>query len=259
MVLTFPHHPVAFWAAAVCAVLLVGISKAGFGGGVATLATPLLALTTGVAQAAALLLPLFVIADMLALYYYRRDFDKKSINLLMPGALVGILAGALFFRTLSGKEAALRLGIGTLALLFVVFQAATDFIFGKISKHTPGAVEGVTMGALTGFTSTISHSGGAPLAIYLLPQRFPKHVYVGTTTIVFAATNALKLLPYAFLGLLKVSDAGTVLLLTPFCIAGVSLGVYMNRRFNDIWFMRLVYGFLLISGIELVWTGIAGK
>ena len=53
-----PVYPTAFWVCAVGAVLLIGIAKAGFGGGVGILAMPLLALTVPVADAAALLLPL---------------------------------------------------------------------------------------------------------------------------------------------------------------------------------------------------------
>jgi uncharacterized membrane protein YfcA len=256
--LTILHYPATFWAAAIIAVLLIGIAKAGFAGGVGTLATPLVALTISVAEAAALLLPLLIITDVLALFYYRRDFDRKSIKVLLPGALVGIFVGSLFFRSFTGKDDVLRLGVGILALLFVAFQAGRDFIFGKITRHAPGAAEGVVMGAVTGFTSTISHSGGPPLAIYLLPQRFPKHIYVGTTAVFFALTNSLKLIPYAALGLLKPSSAGTVLALAPFCLIGVKMGVYLNRTFNEVWFMRLVYSVLFLSGIQLIWTGIAG-
>ena len=84
--------------------------------------------------------------------------------------------------------------------MFVAFQITRDFILGRVERHRPGRLEGTVMGAITGFTSTISHSGGPPLAIYLLPQRFPKHIYVGTSAVFFAVTNALKLVPTASSG-----------------------------------------------------------
>ena len=98
-----PHYPAVFWVAAITAVLLLGIAKAGFAGGVGTLATPLVALTITVAEAAAILLPLLIFTDILALFYYRRDFDSKSMKVLVPGALIGILAGSLFFRSFTGR------------------------------------------------------------------------------------------------------------------------------------------------------------
>ena len=200
---TIPDYPVTFWMAAVTAVLLIGISKAGFAAGVGALTTPLLSLTVGVTEAVAILLPLIIITDMLALFYYRRDFDQRSVKLLLPGAFVGILAGGLFFSALLGKENLLRTGLGILALLFVAFQVVRGFILGRMATHHPGPLEGLAMGAFAGFISTITHAGGPPVAIFLLPQQLPKHIYVGTTAVFFAITNALKLIPYGLLGLLK--------------------------------------------------------
>jgi uncharacterized protein len=259
MTFTLPDYPVLFWITASVAVLLFGIAKAGFAGGISIIATPLVSLTIGVAEAAAILLPLIIIADWLALFYYRRDFDRRSIKVLMPGALLGIFAGALFFRSFMGKDNILRTGIGILALLFVLFQIAKRIIMGRLEKRHPRAIEGVLMGTVTGFTSTIAHAGGPPMAVYLLPQQFPKNVYVGTTALFFTITNVLKLIPYGMLGLLKVGNLWTIALLSPLCYVGVRLGVYLNRRFSDVWFMRLVYTILLLSGIQLVWSGIAGR
>ncbi len=256
MSFTIPHYPAVFWLTAVIAVLLMGVAKAGFAGGVGTLATPLVSLTIGVAQAAAILLPLLILIDILALFYYRRDFDRRSMKVLVPGALLGILAGGLFFRSLMGKDDVLRVGIGILSLLFVTFQIARGFILGRVERHRPGRFEGTVMGAITGFTSTISHSGGPPLAIYLLPQRFSKHIYVGTSAVFFAVTNALKLVPYSILGLLKSGNWPTIVLLAPLCYIGVKMGVYLNRRFNETWFARLVYAMLFLSGVQLIWMGI---
>jgi hypothetical protein len=257
MNLTVPDYPAAFWITAAIGVMLFGISKAGFAGGVGMLATPLVALTITVAEAAALLLPLLIIIDILALFYYRRDFDRKSIKITIPGSLLGILVGSLFFGWFAGKDQVLRLGIGLLALIFVVFQVARGFILGKMSKRHPGTIEGLSWSAIAGFTSTISHAGGPPLAIYLLPQRFPKHIYVGTTAVFFAVTNAVKLLPYAALGILRPSNFIVVALLSPLCLVSVRIGVWLNRRFDETWFTRLVYTVLFLSALQLIWSGLS--
>ena len=259
MTFAIPHYPLLFWITAVAAVLLFGISKAGFAGGVGVLATPLLSLTVGVVEAAAILLPLLIATDILALFYYRRDFDHRSVRRLIPGGLAGILLGGLFFQFLRGRDDALKAGIGVLALLFVAFQATKKIIFGKIETHHPGSAEGLLMGAVAGFTSTIAHAGGPPIAVYLLPQRFPKHIYVGTTAVFFAITNTVKLIPYGMLGLLKPGNLGAIVVLLPLTYVGVRLGVYLNRRVNDVWFMRLVYTILFFSGIQLVWSAVVGK
>lgn len=259
MTFAVPHYPALFWVTACIAVLLFGISKAGFAAGVGVLATPLVSITVGVAEAAAILLPLLIITDMLSLFYYRRDFDRRSIKVLIPGGLAGIFLGTLFFQFLKERDDLMRLGIGGLALAFVAFQAVRKMIAGNIQKRRPHVSEGVVMGAAAGFTSTIAHAGGPPMAIYLLPQQLPKHIYVGTNAIFFAITNAIKLIPYAMLGLLRPGNLSTIAILAPLTYIGVRLGVYLNRRVNEVLFVRLVYMLLLLSGLQLLWSGLAGK
>ena len=75
-----PDYPPYFWLAAITAVLIVGIAKAGFGGGIGFVATPLIALTISVADAAALLLPLLIIIDFLSIRHYRGDLRQAELE-----------------------------------------------------------------------------------------------------------------------------------------------------------------------------------
>jgi len=250
--LTLPDYPPLFWASAVLALLLVGIGKAGFGGGVGIVATPLLALTIPVADAAALLLPLLIIMDFFSVRHYYGTFDCQSIRLLLPSAVVGIAVGALFFGYFSGNERILRVGIGVLALLFVLFQAARALIVGALRGRRPPPAAGILLGAMAGFTSTLAHAGGPPASIYLLPQKLPRAVFVGTTVIFFAAVNLVKLIPYSYLGLLRVGNVLVVLLLSPLCFLGVRLGIYLNGRVSEVWFNRVVYTLLFLTGLQLL-------
>jgi uncharacterized protein len=248
----FPDYPPAFWICAVFAVVLFGISKAGFGTGIGVIATPLLTLTIPVTDAVALLLPLMIVSDFFSLYYYRLTFDRRSVRLLIPGAVLGIVAGALFFDEFGGRQRVLQAAIGCLAIFFVAFQALRPFFLGALEKRRPSGAEGVAMGAAAGFFSTLAHAGGPPLVIYLLPQRMPKEVFVGTTVIFFAVINLLKLVPYQALGLFKMTHLTTILVLAPLAYVGVRLGVFMNRRFTDLWFNRVVYTILFLTGLQLV-------
>lgn len=82
-------YPEVFWFLAVVSVLLFGISKAGFGTGVGILATPLLTLSVPATIAVAILLPLLIITDIFSLFHYRLSYDRRSIMLLVPAALLG--------------------------------------------------------------------------------------------------------------------------------------------------------------------------
>ena len=247
-----PGYPIEFWFLAAFAVVFVGIAKAGFGGGIGVIATPLMALTIPVADAAAILLPLLIVCDIFAVVHYRSRFDRRSIKLMLPGAVPGIAAGAYFFAYFSSNERALQMGLGVLAVAFVLFQVARSLVLGLLEKRRPHAAEGVLMGAAAGFTSTLAHAGGPPVTIYLLPQKMPRELYVGTTVIFFAAINQIKLIPYFGLGLLRIGHLETIAILAPLSYVGVRLGIYLNRRFSEVWFNRLIYTVLLLTGVQLI-------
>ena len=247
-----PEYPAAFWGCAVGAVILVGMAKAGFGGGIGILATPLLALMVSVADAAAILLPLLIACDIFAVRHYRRTFDKTSVKRLLPGSVFGIGTGAFFFGYFSQHERVLELGLGCLALLFLCFQLWRTAILGNLEKRRPGTLEGLLMGAASGFTSTIAHAGAPPVVIYLLPQQLPRHLFVGTTVIFFASLNLLKLVTYWGLGLFHGDILKTTIVLSTLAYLGVKLGVFLNQRFTDLWFNRVIYVMLFAMAVQLI-------
>ena len=250
--MSIPAYPTEFWIAALIAITLVGMAKAGFGSGPGLLATPLIALTIPVAEAAALLLPLLLIADVFSLRHYWGVFDRASLRLLLPSAVVGIMVGGFFFSFFSHNERMLQIGIGLLAILFVAYQAGRTLILGAVTAHRPPPAVGAVLGAMGGFTSTLAHAGGPPITIYLLPQQLPRQIFVGTTVITFFAINLIKLIPYSMLGLLEIGNLTTILLLSPFAFIGVTLGIYLNRRFDEKWFNRIIYTILFLTGLQLV-------
>jgi uncharacterized protein len=247
-----PQYPLAFWISALTAVGLIGISKAGFGAGIGVIATPLMALTIPTADAAALLLPVLIVSDFMAIQQYRVRFDRRNLFILVPGAIVGIVAGWWFFGYFSGNERILKMGIGVLALAFIAFQLGYKSLLGAIAKRKPAVGEGIFWGCISGFTSTLAHVGSPPAMVYLLPQNLPRDIYVGTTIYFFTITNILKLIPYSDLGLLRIGNLYTVLLLLPAAFLGVRLGFLLNQRCSEKWFNRLVYCFLFLTGIQLI-------
>jgi uncharacterized membrane protein YfcA len=212
-------------------------------------------LTIPVTDAAAQLLPLLIIIDAFSVFHYRTRFHRPSFWRLLPGALLGVALGAFFFGHFQGNQRILKIGIGVLALAFVVFQLTRSLIEGALRRRAPGTAEGLLWGAVSGFTSTLAHAGGPPVAIYLLPQRLPRDLFVGTTVIYFAVINLVKLIPYHSLGLLRTGNLLTILLLAPLTWAGVRLGIHLNRRFNDTWFNRVIYALLFFTGWQLILKG----
>lgn len=249
MILGLPPEALA---AAAAAALLVGVAKAGFGAGSGVIATPLVALTLPVPQAAALLLPVLIGADVFAVWHYRRSASLRDLRLLLPSALVGITLGALAFDLLAPHGRALEVGIGLLALGFVGWQAVRSRVLRALQQRPPSRLWGAVLGGVAGFTSTLAHVGGPPVAIYLLPRGLRRELFVGTAAWFFFIVNVVKLVPYAWLGLLNVGNLLVAIVLLPLAFAGAALGVWLNRRVQQRGFTLAIYVLLTLTGIQLV-------
>lgn len=250
--MSLPDHTLSFWLIATAAVLLIGISKGGFGGGLGVVSTPLLALIMPVADAAALLLPILIAADIYNTYRYREHVDRLNLVIHLPWALLGVVLGSLAFNYLADNERLFKIVLGCVSLAFVVYQGGRGLIFGRLDKFVYPRYVQYTLGAITGFTSTIAHVGGPPLTISLLPQKLPRQTYVGTFLIFFLILNVVKLIPYGYLGLLRVGNLALTLILLPVVFVGAVIGIWLNKRFNETAFQAIMYVFLTLTGLQLI-------
>ncbi|MFN2213959.1 MAG: sulfite exporter TauE/SafE family protein [Anaerolineales bacterium] len=242
---------ITFYIVAILAVLLIGISKSGFGSTLAVFGVPLMSLVIPPAQAAAIVLPLLILMDLFNLVHYRNRFDRTNLFILLPAALIGVLAGSLTFQFLS--DASIRILIGGIALIFAII-----YFWGQQEEHPktePDRIKGSFWGLISGFTSFGVHAGGLPANIYLLPQRMDKTLFVGTNVILFAILNYVKLVPYALLGQLNLDNLKVSLILVPFVPIGFWLGIKLHDRVNEKQFYNLAYFFLFVAGIKLLFDG----
>lgn len=242
-----------FYAVAIPAILLVGISKGGFGSGAGMFATPLMALAVPIPQAAAILLPLLIVMDMAGLWAYRGTFSRENLKVILAGGVAGVLLGTLTFRYFD--EAWIRIILGSMAIGFILQRYLLRGARQAAARSTP---RGLFWSAFSGLTSTIAHAGGPPLSIYLLPQRLDKRVLVGTTVIFFAVINVVKVAPYAWLGLFDARNLSTSLLLAPLAPLGIWIGVWLMGRLSEAVFYRICYALLLVVGVRLLADGLSG-
>lgn len=245
-----------FYLAAVPAVLLFGIAKGGFGGGLGVAAVPIMALVISPVQAAGILLPLLCLMDIVGLIIYRRHLNPGLQKALIPGALVGIVIGTLSFGYLS--VAAIRLILGVITITFTLnhWFGLSEWIAGHVRRA--GAPAAAASGVVAGFTSFVAHSGGPPLNIYLLTLGLDRTAFVGTTALFFAVVNYTKLVPYAWLGQLDATNLATSLVLAPLAPASMYAGLWLHRRVSERLFFRLAYSMLFVVGLKLLYDGITG-
>lgn len=239
-----------FYAVAVPAVLLMGVSKSGFGSGFGSLAVPMMALAVSVPQAAAILMPLLFVMDVLGMAAFRKDLDRRLLAFLVPFALAGVVLGGVLFRMVDTRTVA-----GIVGVLTLLFLAQRLLWPPKANAPAPPRWLGAILTTLSGFTSFVAHAGGPPLNAYIIPLKLRPVVFTGTLAFLFFVVNLSKWLPYAWLGLLDWRNFATSMVLLPLAPIGVWIGVRMARRIDPRLFYRLVYLGMLLTGIKLVWDG----
>ena len=243
-----------FFLVAIPAVLLFGIAKGGFGGGLGVLAVPLMALVVSPVQAAAILLPILCLMDLVSLWAYRGKWVWPELSWLLPSSLIGIVVGTLLFDRMSPEV--IRLMLGIVAISFTLHHWIANRLAGARQKLYPRSV-GIVAAATSGFTSFVAHSGGPPLGMYLLRRGLDRTRFVATTVVFFTMVNYIKLIPYGWLGQLDATNLKTSLLLAPLAPIGVGAGVWLHNRVNDRLFFQLAYGMLFVVGCKLMYDGLA--
>ncbi|MBU2885696.1 sulfite exporter TauE/SafE family protein [Gilvimarinus agarilyticus] len=239
-----------FYLLAVPIVLLVGLSKGGFGGGLGSLAVPVLSLAVDPRLAAAVLLPILCSMDLVSLWSFRGKWDKRNLLILFPAAMLGLALGAAMHTYMDANK--IRFIVGIMALYFVGHYLWGKHVIQRVVAQKASVARGGFWGAVAGFVSYIAHAGGPPISIYLIPQQLPKTVFVGTTVIFFSVVNYVKLVPYVWTGQLDLSAFYTSLVLLPLVPIGVGLGVWLHHRVSDKWFYGMCYVLLTFAGIKLV-------
>jgi uncharacterized protein len=248
-----PIVDLSFYAVAIPAILLLGISKSGFGAGFGSLAVPMMALVITVPQAVAICMPLLLVMDILGIAALRREFDRALLKFLLPFALLGTVIGTLLFKALSPSAVAGIVGVLTLLFLLqrLLLPPAADA--PSLPKWAGGVL--TTVG---GFTSFVAHAGGPPLNVYMIPLKLKPIVFTATMAYLFFFVNLSKWGPYAWLGLLSWENLATSLVLMPLAPVGVWLGVRIARTINMTVFYRLVYFGMFLTSTKLIWDGVRG-
>jgi uncharacterized protein len=237
---------------AVLAVAILGLAKGGFSG-LGALATPLLALALPPVTAAALLLPVLLVQDVVSVWSYRKTWDGWIIGWMLPGALVGVALGTGLAAAVPEEKLLVLLGAITLAFgLYRLWLERGGRIVAP--SNSPGWL-GALFGVATGFTSQIAHAGGPPFQMWVTPRRLPHQVFVGTSSLTFAAINWMKVPSYLLLGSFNRALLEAAALLVPLAIVTTLGGVWLVRRIDSARFYTLIYLLMIALGLRLIWQG----
>ncbi len=235
-----------FWLASLGA-LLVGLSKGGVPA-VGMLSVPVLSLAISPVKAAVMLLPIYVVSDMVAIWLYRRDFSAPNLRILVPAGIVGVLVGWATASLVSEKGIAFLIGFMGVAYCLNTWLRRKSLEAAQPAHRGKGWF----WGGMAGFTSFISHAGAPPFQIYMLPQKLPKMEFAGTATLFFAIVNVAKIAPYQQLMPYTAEGLRQVAFLVPAALAGTVLGAFLTRRMADRWFFITVQAGLFAVSVKLI-------
>jgi uncharacterized membrane protein YfcA len=172
---------------------------------------------------------------------------------LLPGLVTGIAFGYVLFRFLDHRAIAILMA--TTTLIFVGLWLVAG---GEVMARPRSTPRAITAGLASGVTTMVAHSGGPPLAMYLLPLGLSKELYAGTTSLFFTVGNATKAVPW----LMLVRPSADVWVLMAICLfaipAGVWLGWRLHGSLDQRQIYRLCYGLLVATALKLLWDGVSG-
>ena len=236
-----------FMAVAVIGVCLLGLSKGGFLG-LGVMALPLMSLFVPPLQAAAIILPTAIAQDFLTLWVYRREWSAWNLKIMLPAMFAGMFVAWLLAASLSAAH--IRLAIGLIAALFVLRHWTAKRFERWIPK--PSIATGIVFGAIGGVTTMLANAGGPAWQIHLLPQKLEKLPYIGTVSILFAASNLVKIPGFLTLGYLTRDNLLIGLTLVPIAVLANFVGIWMVRRVSTEMFFRIAYILMFVIAVELI-------
>lgn len=238
-----------FYMVAGAAVILVGLAKGGFAG-LGAAAMPLLALVMDPVAGAGILLPILMAQDVVSVWAFRKDFDRRTLLLTLPGAAVGIFAAWWLASAINAD--AVRGFVGVIALLFGSYRLLPALgVQLRLAGPAPEWVGGV-MGAVSGFTSQIAHAGGPPFQIWALSRNFPHLTFIGTSSIFFAIINWMKVPAYVALGQFNMDNMTLTAIFMPLAIVSTFAGVKLVKHVSPERFNMIIQLLMIAVGLELI-------
>jgi hypothetical protein len=231
------------------ACFLIGFSKAGFGGAMGFLITPVMALVLPVQTVVGLMLPVLMVGDIFTLAAYWRRWDVRLVRLMLAGAIVGVAAAT--FLLVNTPSELLKKSLAVLAMLFVIYRLLEQRILGWL-VYRPRAWHGVLAGGAGGFTSALANAGGPLITIYLLLQKIEPALFIGTSSLFFGVLNVIKVPFFLKGGLIDFQLLGKLAWLLPLVALGVLAGRKLVRSVKKTVFDNIILAFLLISSVLML-------
>ena len=239
------------WVLAFAAAACIGLSKTGFGG-VGMLSVLLMAQVMPARESTGAVLPMLIVADIFAVWSFRKFTVWRHLVQMLPPAVVGIVTGWLLMPLISARVFGPL--IGWLVVVLIVLTIVQK-VSGRLSAAAAGHPSiAWPIGWLAGVTTMLANAAGAVMTIYLLACRLRKYEFVGTAAWFFFIVNVIKVPFSASLGLITPHSLLLNAALLPGIVLGVVSGRFLLGKINQEAFEWLMIAFSLAGGVKLIFS-----
>lgn len=219
-----------------------GLSKLGIPA--ALVFSPILAGVYGGKASAGIIIIPVIVSDLIVMYIYRKNVDKKVLIKILPLTILGIIAAVIFGNNISDELFKRSMGIiifiiGVLTLLknFKIDFSKSSFLFGFL-------------GGIAAFIGNVS---GPMMSIYLLNIEMDREKFLGTRTWFYFIINLIKVTLYVLvLKNIQIETFKLSSIAVPFVFVGVFLGKYFIEKMNQNMFEKFILIISMISGLKLI-------
>ena len=216
----------------------IGVSKGGVKG-ISILFVAFLVLAYGARASTGIAVPLLIVGDVLAVWYYKKSTRWKYLIRFLPQTLVGIVIATFVGHHLN--EAAFRTWIAVLVLISVAMMFFFEFKKVKVPAGNPWFSGPI--GLATGFTTMIGNMAGPFSNLYFLATRLPKNEIIGTSAWVFFVVNIFKVPFHLFVwGTMTTASLAVDLMLLPAVFVGFLVGIKTVALFSESFFRWFLLG-----------------
>lgn len=249
-----------FWSIAIFAAFFIGLSKTGIPG-VGIMAIGLFTLIIPARESAGAVLPLLILADIMAVLAYRKQADWSKLVWLFPWAILGVIVGYFTLGKINDVQTSRLIGLILLVMISLQFakrlrkkplqagvKSADDGM--KENKHSP--VYTATMGSLAGFTTMVANAAGPIMNLYLIAMKMPKMAFMGTAAWYFFLLNTFKV-PFSIdRGLITWQSFLLNVKLAPAVLFGAVIGKYILPKIDQKTFESIALIFTALAAIKLL-------
>lgn len=255
------------WGIFCLAVFIVGFSKTGLPG-ITIVAVPLMAMVVPAKISVGLMLPLYIMADLISTLSYWRFAVVRCCFPYLVFVALGVWSASFVVGAVDDKTFGVIIG-GTVVVL-IILTIAMDVVRRWKNPDTPKiepiestemrrvrnrgsfSIVSIFFGLSTGLFSALSNAAGPIMSLYMITVRLEKFQLLGTTAVCAFCMNCLKIPLFFSLGIVNVQTLKLDVIAIPVIILGCVAGIFIAKKLPQKAFKNIVLAVAFLASLKLI-------